>query len=33
MRRLNYEVDGLHRSPEAVAREFLRQAGLLSRKK
>jgi glycine betaine/choline ABC-type transport system substrate-binding protein len=29
MRRLNYAVDGAHRPPDAVAREFLREAGLL----
>jgi len=31
MRRMNYAVDGGHRAPAAVAREFLRSAGLLSR--
>jgi osmoprotectant transport system substrate-binding protein len=30
MQRLNYEVDGRQREPEAVAREFLQQQGLLS---
>jgi len=29
MQRLNLEVDGHHRSPKAVAREFLRKRGLL----
>jgi glycine betaine/choline ABC-type transport system substrate-binding protein len=29
MRRLNYAVDGEHRAPAAVAREFLAQAGLV----
>jgi len=28
MRRLNYAVDGEHRSPASVARDFLRQAGI-----
>jgi osmoprotectant transport system substrate-binding protein len=31
MRRMNYAVDGEHRAPAAVAREFLRGAGLVSR--
>ena len=31
MRRLNYAVDGEHRAPATVAREFLRSAGLMSR--
>jgi len=31
MRRLNYAVDSQHRAPAAVAREFLRSAGLLAR--
>jgi len=30
MRRMNHAVDGEHRSPAEVAREFLRQAGLLA---
>ena len=30
MRRLNLAVDGEHRAPAAVAREFLREAGLLA---
>jgi osmoprotectant transport system permease protein len=30
MRRLNYAVDGEHRDPAAVAREFLRSVGLLT---
>ncbi len=30
MRRLNYSVDGQHRDPTAVAREFLRQRGLIN---
>lgn len=30
MRRLNYAVDGAHRAPDVVAREFLREAGLLA---
>ena len=30
MRRLNYSVDGQHRNPTAVAREFLRQRGLIN---
>jgi osmoprotectant transport system permease protein len=29
MRRLNHAVDGEHRAPDQVAREFLREAGLL----
>jgi osmoprotectant transport system permease protein len=29
MRRLNYEIDGKHRRPEDVAREFLASSGLL----
>jgi glycine betaine/choline ABC-type transport system substrate-binding protein len=31
MRRLNLAVDGAHRSPGAVAREFLRASGLSPR--
>jgi glycine betaine/choline ABC-type transport system substrate-binding protein len=31
MRRLNHEVDGKHRDPAEVAREFLETAGLLGR--
>jgi glycine betaine/choline ABC-type transport system substrate-binding protein len=31
MRRLNLAVDGAHRAPAAVAREFLRSAGLSAR--
>jgi len=31
MRRMNYAADGEHRAPAAVAREFLRSAGLASR--
>jgi osmoprotectant transport system permease protein len=31
MRRLNYEIDGKHRRPEDVAREFLASSGLLGR--
>ena len=31
MRRLNLAVDGAHRSPAAVAREFLRASGLSAR--
>jgi osmoprotectant transport system permease protein len=30
MRRLNHAVDGEHRAPAAVAREFLREAGLVA---
>ncbi|MCL2380072.1 MAG: glycine/betaine ABC transporter substrate-binding protein [Treponema sp.] len=29
MRELNYRVDALHQSPQAVARDFLREAGLI----
>ena len=31
MRRMNHLVDGEHRAPADVAREFLRQAGLVVR--
>jgi len=30
MRRLNYAVDGQHRDPVVVVREFLRQRGLIN---
>jgi glycine betaine/choline ABC-type transport system substrate-binding protein len=30
MRRLNHEVDGKHRRPEDVAREFLTSSGLIA---
>jgi glycine betaine/choline ABC-type transport system substrate-binding protein len=29
MRRLNYSVDGQHRDPTAVVKEFLQQRGLV----